>query len=351
MSAVLGAFGLLLLATSSIWLGSVLGSKKPEPKDDEINEEETIELTWSQVLMMPISSSIFLLLLFYFFAYLQLILVFFVILGSALSCAEVIKSSIASFVPCLNGKISSVFSAVFTVFVVAQWAMNGSFIAHDILGCSICISSIALIRFPSLKLAAVCLGLLLLYDIFWVFFSEYFFQKNVMVEVATKSASNPLQAVGEMYHISMLMALQPKLDLPIKLLIQASTLPGSRVMMLGLGDIALPGFLVSFALRCDMYQTHRLSLPQYSPESLLLQDSRNSKSNTSKGPGSANLFEFSMIGYILGLLLAFYIGSISGHAQPALIYLVPGVVIPIAARAWQKNIFLEVWNGPSKSSD
>jgi Signal peptide peptidase len=351
MSAVIGASGLLLLATSSIWLGAVLGSKKPEPKDDEITEEETIELTWSQVLMMPLSSSIFLLLLFYFFAYLQLILVFFVILGSALSCAEVIKSSIASFVPSLSGKFSTVFSVLFTIIVVAQWAMNGSFIAHDILGCSICISSIALIRFPSLKLAAVCLGLLLLYDIFWVFFSEYFFQKNVMVDVATKSAYNPLHAVGEMYHISMLMALQPKLDLPIKLLIQASSSAGGRVMMLGLGDIALPGFLVSFALRCDMYQTHRLSLPQYSPESLLLQDSKSMKSNSSTGRGSANLFEFSMVGYILGLLLAFYIGSISGHAQPALIYLVPGVVIPIAVRAWQKNIFMEVWNGPSKSSD
>lgn len=351
MSGVLAAFGLLVLALSSIWLGAVLGSKKPESNDDENTEEETIELTWSQVLMMPVSSSIFLLLLFYFFAYLQLILVFFIILGSALSCSEVIKSSIASFVPCLSGKISNVFSILFTIFVVMQWAMYGSFIAHDILGCSICISSIALIRFPSLKLAAVCLGLLLLYDIFWVFFSEYFFKQNVMVEVATKSAVNPLHAVGQMYHISMLMGLQPKLDLPIKLLMPASTLPGSRVMMLGLGDIALPGFLVSFALRCDMYQTHRLSLPQYSPESLLLQDSKSSKNNSTAGRGSASLFQFSLVGYILGLLLAFYIGSISGHAQPALIYLVPGVVIPIALRAWQKNIFLEVWNGPSKSSD
>lgn len=351
MSAIVGASGLLLLATGSIWLGSTLGSKKPEPKDDNITEEETIELTWCQVLMMPLSSSIFLLLLFYFFAYLQLIVVFFVIVGSGLSCADVIKSSIASFVPSLNGKISTVFSTLFTVFVVVQWAMNGSFIAHDILGCSICISSIALIRFPSLKLAAVCLGLLLLYDIFWVFFSEYFFQKNVMVEVATKSALNPLQAVGEMYHISMLMALQPKLDLPIKLLVKASFLPGYRVMMLGLGDIALPGFLISYALRCDMYQTHRLSLPQYSPESLLLKDSRSGKSFPPSDRGSANLFRYSMVGYILGLTLAFYIGSISGHAQPALIYLVPGVVIPIAVRAWQKSIFLEVWNGPSKQSD
>ena len=81
-----------------------------------------------------------------------------------------------------------------------------------------------MIRFPSLKLAAVCLGLLFLYDIFWVFFSEYIFSKNVMVEVATKSAANPLQAFGVLLKIPILEASQPKLELPIKLLMSASLL-------------------------------------------------------------------------------------------------------------------------------
>ena len=344
MIPLIAPTGLLILATGSIWLGAVLGSKKPEPKDEMT--DEILDLTWCQVMIMPLSSSLFLLLLFYFFAYVQLVMILFIVTGSGLSCIEVMRSSLAAFAPSWSGNVSSIMCVLFTIYMIIQWATNCSFIAHDVLGCSICISSIALIRFPSLKLAAVCLTLLLLYDIFWVFYSEYFFHKNVMVEVATKNAINPLQELGVRYSISMLKALTPKLNLPIKLLMPSGLGPDSRVYMLGLGDIALPGFLISLALRCDIYHTHKQILPQYTPESLLLQETRAKVAKT-----SPNLFEYGLGGYVFGLILAFYIGSISGHAQPALIYLVPGVIIPIALRAWQRGMFLEVWNGPSKLND
>jgi hypothetical protein len=227
---VIPTVGLLILATGSIWLGAKLGAKKPEPTD-EISDE-TMDLTWSQVLIMPITSSFFLLLLFFYFAYVQIIMVLFIVTGSALACIEVLRSSISVYFPTLNGNVSSVMSVLFSLYIVIQWATNGSFIAHDVLGCSICISSIALIRFPSLKLATVCLCLLLLYDIFWVFYSEYFFNKNVMVEVATKSAINPLHAFGVQHNISVFKLLQPKLQLPIKLMMPSSLEVGSRVMML-----------------------------------------------------------------------------------------------------------------------
>ena len=346
MIPAFGAGGLLLLATGSIWLGSFLGSKKPVSKDDDT--DETLDLTWWQVLIMPLSSSLFLLLIFYFFAYIQYILVLLIVFGSGLSCVEVMQSSIAAFAPSMKGTISFAFSILFTMYMIIQWASNGSFIAHNFLGCCLCISSIAMIRFPSLKLAAVCLGLLFLYDIFWVFCSEYFFDKNVMVEVATKSAINPLQAIGILLKIPILEAVQPKLELPIKLLMSASLLPGSRVMMLGLGDIALPGFLVSLARRCDIDQRYKRTLPRSSLDYSLKESGINESTTQRDSP---NLFQYSIVGYVIGLVMAFYIGSISGHAQPALIYLVPGVLIPITIRAWQKNILLDVWNGPTKESD
>lgn len=224
------AIGLLILATGSIYLGAILGAKKPDP-NDEITDE-TMDLTWCQVMIMPISSSFFLLVLFFYFAYVQVIMVLFIVTGSALSCVEVLRSSISVFFPSFKGNVTSALSVLFSVYMVIQWATNGSFIAHDVLGCSMCISSIALIRFPSLKLATVCLSLLLLYDLFWVFYSEYFFNKNVMVEVATKSAINPLHSFGVEYNISILKSFQSKLQLPIKLLMASSLEPGSRVMML-----------------------------------------------------------------------------------------------------------------------
>ena len=347
MPQAFAAAGLLLLATGSIWMGAILGSKKPEPKDD--NSDETLDLTWWQVLIMPVTSSLFLLLLFYYFAYVQSIMVIFIVVGSGLSCVDVLRSSISVFAPSVGGHLSTILSIIFTIYIIIQWATNGSFIAHDILGCSICISSIALIRFPSLKLAAVCLSLLLLYDIFWVFYSEHFFHRNVMVDVATKTATNPIQALGVKYDILILKTLQTKLELPIKLLMPSSFLPKGRVLMLGLGDIALPGFLIALALRCDIHYLHKLGLPLYDQDTFMQQDER-SKTKLMRRPPS-RLFEYSILGYVVGLVTAFYIGSISGHAQPALIYLVPGVLIPISIRAWQMGIFLEVWNGPTKEND
>ena len=347
MSPAFAAAGLLVLATGSIWRGAILGSKKPEPKDD-INDE-ALDLTWWQVLIMPVTSSLFLLLLFYYFAYVQTIMIIFIVVGSGLSCVDVLRSSISVFAPSADGHLATILSVVFSICTIIHWAANGSFVAHDILGCSICISSIALIRFPSLKLAAVCLSLLLLYDIFWVFYSEHFFHKNVMVDVATKSATNPIHALGVKYDISILKALQAKLELPIKLLMPSSFIPKGRVLMLGLGDIALPGFLIAFALRCDIHYLHKLGLPSYDQDTFMQQDERSKTRFIGRPP--SRLFEYSIFGYVVGLVTAFYIGSISGHAQPALIYLVPGVLIPISIRAWQMSIFLEVWNGPSKEND
>lgn len=95
------------------------------------------------------------------------------------------------------------FSIIITVVVACEWIRSGNFICHDILGCSLCIAFISTViirnmlvlpielmkimctmqlRFPSLKLATFCLAGLVIYDIYWVFLSEYFFRSNVMVE-------------------------------------------------------------------------------------------------------------------------------------------------------------------------
>lgn len=54
------------------------------------------------------------------------------------------------------------------------------------MGMGLCVTFIALIRLPSLKVSTLLLTGLLLYDVFWVFFSSYIFTANVMVKVATR---------------------------------------------------------------------------------------------------------------------------------------------------------------------
>ena len=50
------------------------------------------------------------------------------------------------------------------------------------------------VRVPSLKHSTVLLIALLVYDVFWVFYSSSIFQANVMLEVATKTMDNPVSA-------------------------------------------------------------------------------------------------------------------------------------------------------------
>ena len=70
-----------------------------------------------------------------------------------------------------------------------------------------------------------------LYDIFWVFYSHYFFGQSVMATVATS------------------------IDLPMKFQCPAffvdETSPLSKCSLIGLGDIILPGILVKYLRKCD----------------------------------------------------------------------------------------------------
>lgn len=53
----------------------------------------------------------------------------------------------------------------------------------DAMGMGLCVAFIAFVRLPSLKVSTLLLTGLLIYDVFWVFFSSYIFSTNVMVKV------------------------------------------------------------------------------------------------------------------------------------------------------------------------
>lgn len=65
---------------------------------------------------------------------------------------------------------------------------------NNIIGICITISALSLMRAQSLKVIVVAFCLLFFYDIFWVFFSESFFGKNVMVTVAQQNFTEPVKA-------------------------------------------------------------------------------------------------------------------------------------------------------------
>ena len=146
-----------------------------------------------------------------------------------------------------------------------------------------------------------------------------------------------------------------QLDVPIKLVF-----PGpKRGGMLGLGDIVLPGLMMALALRFDIY-LHYLreqspankSKPTYTtatghwgerfwtrslPNTLL-------PSSVAGTVFPKVYFYASMIGYIFGMLTTLAVLSIFNHAQPALLYLVPGVLGSLWGTAVVRGDLKLMWN-------
>eukprot|EP00027_Filamoeba_sp_ATCC50430_P019107 CAMPEP_0168569460 /NCGR_PEP_ID=MMETSP0413-20121227/16170_1 /TAXON_ID=136452 /ORGANISM="Filamoeba nolandi, Strain NC-AS-23-1" /LENGTH=157 /DNA_ID=CAMNT_0008601959 /DNA_START=479 /DNA_END=949 /DNA_ORIENTATION=- len=157
-----------------------------------------------------------------------------------------------------------------------------------------------------MKVTTLALLLLFVYDIFWVFFSAKFFGANVMVTVASKQAVNPVATVAKTFNLPFKSIVQ-SIHLPVKLIFGHS--------MLGLGDMVMPGLVVAFALRVD--------------------DALKNSHNV--------YFTRTLIGYAAGLFVTMVMAFVYKIPQPALLYLVPGTLIPLLATAYHKKQMDTVW--------
>ncbi|KPJ00629.1 Signal peptide peptidase-like 3 [Papilio xuthus] len=203
----------------------------------------------------------------------------------------------------------------------------------DAMGMGLCVTFIALIRLPSLKVSTLLLTGLLLYDVFWVFFSSYIFTTNVMVKVATRPAENPMNVVARRLQLGGAMRDAPKLSLPAKLVFPSMHHQG-HFSMLGLGDIVMPGLLLCFVLRYDAYKKATLVCQM----------------GQVPGPRSMGsrltYFHCSLLGYFLGLLTATVSAEVFKAAQPALLYLVPFTLLPLLTMAYVKGDLRRMWSEP-----
>jgi minor histocompatibility antigen H13 len=97
------------------------------------------------------------------------------------------------------------------------------------------------------------------------------------------------------------------LDAPIKLLAPRSG-SSSDFALLGLGDIVIPGLMISLCLRFDLYRFAK---------------SNPDEEVTNKSKFNRSYFLVGMVSYVLGLGGCMWIMSYFGRAQPALLYLSP----------------------------
>jgi len=181
--------------------------------------------------------------------------------------------------------------------LAADFFSSTNWIINNIFGVSFCLVGIKKIGISSFKTGAVMLIGLFFYDVFWVFGSKPVFGSNVMVSVA-KGVEAPI-----------------KLMFP-RALSGCGTLQHS---MLGLGDIVVPGIFIAFLAKWD---THRM------------------------GETKASSFVYlntAMVAYVLSLIMTVSIMLFFNAAQPALLYIVPYLLITTVTLALCRGEFKELW--------
>lgn len=192
---------------------------------------------------------------------------------------------------------------------------------QDVFGVTLCFVFLRTVQLPNLKVATILLSLAFFYDIFFVFISPLIFGSSVMEDVATGGpaaytrSDYPGIDFCERYP-QYSKCLDPE-PMPMLLVLPRIMNWVGGVSMLGLGDIILPGLLLTYALRFD-----------YSPQSL-----------------GENYFHSVCIGYAVGLAMANAAVTVMQMGQPALMYLVPTCLGTILVRAKWTGDLKAMWLG------
>lgn len=234
------------------------------PHVPEPNKFATLDTM--HALCLPLGASISLLVMFFFFDSMQMLFAVCTAIIATVALAFLLLPMCQYIIrPCTDGnRISFGFCGRFTaaellsftlsVSIVCIWVLTGHWLLMDAMGMGLCVAFIAFVRLPSLKVSTLLLTGLLIYDVFWVFFSSYIFSTNVMVKVATRPADNPVGVVARKLNLGGSLGKDaPKLNLPGKLVFPSIHNSG-HFSMLGLGDIVMPGLLLCFVLRYDAYK-------------------------------------------------------------------------------------------------
>uniref|UniRef100_A0A671T9C6 Signal peptide peptidase-like 3 n=1 Tax=Sinocyclocheilus anshuiensis TaxID=1608454 RepID=A0A671T9C6_9TELE len=276
------------------------------------NSIQTIDST--QALFLPIGASVSLLVMFFFFDSVQVVFTICTAVLATIAFAFLLlpmcqyltrpcsPQNKISFGCCGRFTLAELLSFSLSVMLVLIWVMTGHWLLMDALAMGLCVAMIAFVRLPSLKVSCLLLSGLLIYDVFWVFFSAYIFNSNVMVKVATQPADNPLDVLSRKLHLG---RDGPRLSLPGKLVFPSST--GSHFSMLGIGDIVMPGLLLCFVLRYDNYK----------------------KQANGEVPGAVNVSgRMQRVSYFHCTLIGYFVGGPAAHVVRALPHQVQQLPLP-----------------------
>ncbi|PVU93084.1 hypothetical protein BB559_003451 [Furculomyces boomerangus] len=342
--AALGAMAIIpiyLGSNESIPLLKGPASKKikksfPEYSDSDDSEDEIETVSSQDAYMFPVYGSVALFSLYLVLKYLNkdyvnlLLAAYFALAGIAamteagsIIVKKVTKIKLPLYHLSLTHKMKEVFLLKFTnihlgallgsVVLTGVYMYTKNWILSNTIGFAFSFTAIKLMKLDSIKSGIIMLAGLFFYDIFWVFGTE------VMVSVA-KNLDAPIKFVFP------------------KQLILNNASEKLNFVMLGLGDVVIPGVFIALCLRFD--QNQYLKKIGYVPRTQL--------PSALKGKKRGFFFDkpyftTCFIAYFLGLVTTVYVMHTFKAAQPALLYLSPAcslsVVILAVVRGELSDLF------------
>ncbi|XP_034987061.1 signal peptide peptidase-like 2A isoform X2 [Zootoca vivipara] len=312
------------VALGGYWSGmaeleSLKRSSNDGSSSNSSDSEENVVLTPMTAVFFVAICCIMLVLMYYFYKYLVYVVITVFCLASASSLFNCLHAIVRKIpygqcrFPCWDSslEVRLVFLALICMTTSVVWAVfrnddSWVWILQDILGIAFCVNFIKTLKLPNFKSCVILLGLLLVYDVFFVFITPYLTKsgESIMVEVATgpKDSSEMLPVV---------------IRVP-RMAFSAVRLCSRPFSLLGYGDIALPGLLVAYCHRFDVQTS-----------------------------SSSVYFISSTIAYAIGMLVTFAGLVLMNMAQPALLYLVPCTLIMSTLVALYRKEMKKFWNGNS----
>ncbi|KAK5710908.1 hypothetical protein LTR17_018658 [Elasticomyces elasticus] len=238
------------------------------------------------------------------------------------------------------GVIAGIAASLYANLVAKPWYLTN-------------LQGFAMLSPTSFTTGSLLLAGLFCYDVWAVFFTP------LMVTVA-KNLDQPIKLVFPRPEE----AVQKQVQVPF-----LPPAPKTQYSMLGLGDIVLPGIMIALALRFDLHlfylakqrKASAIDTKSEEPETAIekapyVSTTGNfgdrfwtARLSSSARPAKLNAsfpksyFYASMVGYIIGMLTTLVVMGVFQHAQPALLYLVPGVLVSLWGTALVRGEIKTMW--------
>ncbi|KAL1417952.1 hypothetical protein MTO96_006018 [Rhipicephalus appendiculatus] len=322
---------LCILACSTVAVGGALGREHqeaaPKPADDipssdeePLNEESYFgdcPINCNLVTLFVLAIAVNLLMMYYFSSKMWPILVGCIAIGAMISLV-ILFDSIAFLIPCASTRVTNFMFPCFVrsmelrhhiviwlaVSIPIVWVVfrksEHAWILQDFLGSAFAINILRCVHFPNFKIITLISVLLFFDDIFMVFITS----------LLTKDVS-----VME----SVALGVQ---DLPVLMRVPyffpgESAVCNGNIMFLGYGDIAVPGLAVAYCRSYDVIV--KKGVPWY--------------------------FLLAIVCYAAGLVMAMTASRLMNTGQPALLYLIPAILLPVILLAWCRGDLKKFWSG------